>query len=73
MIVTSQKRHDGGYLFYLSRYLLSPSNLSILTESELDNVDPFAFDYVIVFEETEATKAFLSELSSDGEPVVSLH
>lgn len=72
LILTSEERNDSGYLFYLSRYLLSPGSLSILPESKLDTIDPFAFDYVIAFEETEGTKAFLSELSPDGEAVVCL-
>lgn len=72
LILTSKDRHDAGYLFYLSWYLLSPSALKILPETELDTIDPFVYDYVIAFEETEGTKAFLSELSPDGEPVVCL-
>lgn len=72
LILTSKDRNDYGYLFYLSRYLLSPSALEILPETELDTIDPFVYDYVIAFEETEGTKAFLSELSPDGEAVVCL-
>lgn len=73
LILTSNDRDDSGYLFYLSRYLLSPSSLKILPESKLDTIDPFDYDYVIAFEETEGTKAFLSDLSPDGAPVVCLH
>ena len=73
MILTSDDRNDYGYLFFLGRYLLSTSSMSILPESKLDTIDLLASDYIIAFEETEKTKAFLLELSPDGLPVVCLH
>lgn len=73
LILTSDDRNDYGYLFFLGRYLLSTSSMSILPESKLDTIDLLASDYIIAFEETEKTKAFLLELSPDGLPVVCLH
>ena len=52
-----------GYLYYLTQYLLWPQELIIQTEDELNLDDLSYVECIIVFDESEKTKSFLSELS----------
>ena len=62
LIVTDSGDGDG-YLFFLSCYLLRPQNIVIQPAAGSDNVDLSNMDYIIDLDESEKTKAFLSELS----------
>lgn len=65
---------DKGFLLYLTQYLLWPQKLIIQTEDELNLDDLSDVDCIIVFDESEKTKSFLSELSPGyTEPVYYLY
>lgn len=72
LILTSEDRNDSGYLFFMSQYLLSSHTVAVQPGKDLNTIDLSQYNYIIVFEETEETAAFLSELSPDGAPVVCL-
>lgn len=73
VILVSSERSDDGYLFFMSRYLHDPELISIKTDADLEEFKWDAHDCIIVFEETEAIRDFLSkELSENYEPVIYL-
>lgn len=57
------REDDKGFLLYLTQYLLWPQELIIQTEDELNLDDLSYVECIIVFDESEKTKSFLSELS----------
>ncbi len=64
-----------GYLTYMAQYLLRPLQLVTQTEDTL-NLEglPYSIDYIIFFDESEKTKAFLSELAPEcNDPVFQLY
>lgn len=63
-----------GYLYFLTQYLLWPQHLVIKTEDAITLDDLSYIDYIIVLDESEKTKAFLSELSPGySDPVFCLY
>ena len=74
LILASEDRNDGGYLYFMSKYLLDPAYVLIQPGKNLSQIHLSDFDYVIAFEETDEIWAFLSEISSaNPAPVVNLH
>ena len=72
-LLVGQDEGDG-YLFFLTRYLLWPQNFIIKTEDALTLDDLSYINYIIVLDESEKTKAFLSELSPGySDPVFYLY
>lgn len=73
MILVTQK-DDRGYLIFLTHYLLRPQQLIMQTEDDLTLEGLSYIDYIIVFDESEKTDAFLSELSPGySDPVFYLY
>ena len=73
-IIVSQDREDYGYLHYLSNYRLGSQEHEILTDSQLETADWIIFDYILFFNETDVTRAFLAEHYPDVvDPVVNLN
>ena len=71
MLITNP---DNAYFMsFLAQYVLRPSELYVRTEDELALDGLSYIDYIIVFDESEKTKVFLSELSPGfSEPVYHL-
>lgn len=62
MILVTRK-DDRGYLIFLTHYLLRPQQLIMQTEDEL-TLDGLSYiDFIIFFDRSEKTDAYLSELS----------
>lgn len=58
-IIVSKDRTDYGYLHYLSRYREETQEREIITDNNLETSDWCIFDYILFFEETDATRTFL--------------
>ena len=73
-IIVSQNREDHGYLYYMARYRLGSQEHEILTDSQLETADWIIFDYILFFNETDVTRAYLAENYPDVVgPVVNLN
>lgn len=73
-IIVSKDRDDAAYLHYLCRYRLGAQEHEIITDDRLETADWIIFDYILFFEETDATSAFLQKHYPDiTGPVVDLN
>lgn len=73
-IIVSKDRDDAGYLRYLCRYRLGAQEHEIITDDHLETADWIIFDYILFFEETDATRSFLQKHYPDiTGPVVDLN
>ena len=58
----------------MARYRLGSQEHEILTDSQLETADWIIFDYILFFNETDITRAFLAENYPDVVgPVVNLN
>ena len=60
LILSSEDREDEGYLYYLTQYLLAPKDMAIATASTVNELGDRKFDFVILFDDTESNRAYLS-------------
>lgn len=73
-VIVSNIRHDFGYLDHLIAYSLNPQSYTILQDTNLKDTNWSEYDYIIVYEETENARAYLSEhFPETTEPVVYLN
>ena len=73
-IILVTRKEDRGYLIFLTHYLLQPQELIMQTEDELSLEGLSYIDYIIVFDESDKTNAFIQELSPGyTEPVYHLY
>jgi len=60
LILVREDREDKSYLYYLTQYLLAPQDMAIATASTVNELGDRKFDFVILFDETESNRAYLS-------------
>jgi len=71
LIIMDESRNDYGYLKFMTRYLLSSSELLVVPPSQLTRNLAEEYDYVILFDESSEGRSFMAELTDyDGQPVI---
>lgn len=72
LILTNDENYYANELPYMAAYLLSSHQVTMERDADFREDQLADYDYLIVFEETEAGNAILARYSPDGGPVVNL-
>lgn len=72
LILTTDENYYANELPYMAAYLLSSHQVVVERDADFRQAQLADFDYLIVFEETEAGNTILARYSPEGAPVVRL-
>lgn len=72
LILTTEENYYANELPYMAAYLLSSHQVVVERDTDFQENQLADYDYLIVFEETEAGNAILARYSPEGAPVVRL-
>lgn len=60
LILVREDREDKDYLYYLTQYLLAPRDMAFASASTISKLADETFDFVILLDDTESNRAYLS-------------
>ncbi|MBR5529860.1 MAG: hypothetical protein IKU57_05240 [Oscillospiraceae bacterium] len=61
LILVDEDRDDDGYLYYMTQYLLAPKDVAFASASTVSELADRKFDFVILFDDTQSNRAYLSD------------